>query len=324
MRNDDVVTCLKMLKARGGALDLKAVEIIEQLQINADMLQAQGDATLEVLENERKRLEENALLTKQIDKMNVSYETSDVRAVLADALEPVLGKGTPWGVMDLAHILISEYRGAVRELHEVVDKLALVVPHDSDLTPLLAADAAAEEIKRLRAKSSEHATLTIGNGYVTIELPKWVLNEGDLHSVYFSGSTPHFITVKTIATAVVPDPVPAINTGSTVAIAAQPNDYLIWNGSEWGWQHPEDLTTTEMKRDMAKAVKHEDDWREKLTANITAAVKQVMSEEDAIRDAMANAKDSETIRIINASTKATPRQTLHAYYGGFDDEGTRD
>jgi hypothetical protein len=230
---DDVMTCLKMLKARGGALDLKAAEIIEAMN-------EAGEEVTEELATRVSALEEH-LNSAHRDRAEMVREVSELgnaRAVLADALERVAGFRTEHSAVDLAHILIAEWRGACvelckirdeklasggfkprmldvngkripwieydmgatrellrdamgmdrrveplvdgelhtlasqmhrrfktmeiefrgaeQELSEVVGKLRFVARDSDDLTPFLAADAAAEEIKSLRCELAEY------------------------------------------------------------------------------------------------------------------------------------------------------------------------
>jgi hypothetical protein len=151
MRDDDAMACVKMLKARGGALDLKAAEIIEGSIANLD------ERTKRLEEAIRKQIKSQGVAMFATKRPADKDVAGDVRAVLADALEPVIGppKDEPWAAVDLAHIMISEYRGALLELDEIHARLHAVTDA-SHITPLLAAVAAVEEIKSLRAELAEY------------------------------------------------------------------------------------------------------------------------------------------------------------------------
>lgn len=88
----EITPALKMLKARGGALDLKAVELIEEL------------------------VEENATLRRFPVRQQDAYDS--IRSLISVALQAE-GRDDKTNLMslgDLVQILIAEWRGARHEM----------------------------------------------------------------------------------------------------------------------------------------------------------------------------------------------------------------
>lgn len=114
--NDEVAICLKMLAARGGALDLKAVQVIFALQHLLDQRAEELAARVERLEAGVSR-ETPSKADDQLKSILASTHT-----ILSDALERVTGFSTAHNVIDLAHILVAEWRGACKELDQLRDE----------------------------------------------------------------------------------------------------------------------------------------------------------------------------------------------------------
>lgn len=118
----EITPALKMLKARGGALDLKAAELIEALwdtvsngvvrtaKERREDLKWLGDA-----QAEREALRENATLRSRLADERRNYES--IRQMIGMAMEERGGdKWRDLGLADLVQILIAEWRGARHEL----------------------------------------------------------------------------------------------------------------------------------------------------------------------------------------------------------------
>lgn len=195
---NDIMTALKMLKAKGGALDMKAAEIIEDLfaqvvakRVGEKMADDKADRPDDRVAVFARQAHQIAQLTKEVVDLNAvldgmkqmidtlsepaekeatsrrDYEA--VRSVLVKALQDVAN--VPWGLKahHLADILAAEYRGAMRELHEVGAKLCKAIGEDySDgVTPLLAADAAILEIQQLKMQLANQ----VRNRVVHVTIP---------------------------------------------------------------------------------------------------------------------------------------------------------
>lgn len=132
----EITPALKMLKARGGALDLKAAELIEALwstvsnagPMNVEKARERHEDLKGLVEENRqlradvaflaqaesKALRENATL--RIERR--SHET--IRQMLGVAMEERGGdKWRGLGLADLVQILIAEWRGARHEMEAV-------------------------------------------------------------------------------------------------------------------------------------------------------------------------------------------------------------
>lgn len=145
----DILIASTMLKARGGALDLKAAEIIEDLaaQLVGKKVGEKLDAQWQQRDLAAARAELRDALEMDCEP-HAAAEDGEVHT-LASTVRTVLSQ------------MRTEHRGALLELDEINEKLrSALKPFLCDpcfLTPLLAADAAAEEIKRLRAELAEAA-----------------------------------------------------------------------------------------------------------------------------------------------------------------------
>ncbi len=155
---DDIATCLKMLRARGGALDEKAANLIAAMDV-AGQRQHQELQALD----QRIRTLENAT-----DAPPANADGPDeTRFNLIYALEPLLGPTiNNWATADLAQLLATEWSGAVHELREIVDRLNAVTYAPVSDSPILLTIAAIDEITKLRERVAQTMPATSVRSHV--------------------------------------------------------------------------------------------------------------------------------------------------------------